>query len=83
VRVIKKIGEREFPCVEIKKTMRFYSHGPNDAMTTQYLCPDVPGHLVEEIQEFFKVKKEQRSSVPFHVGRLKVVELKLQKPTRS
>jgi hypothetical protein len=78
VRVIKKIGERDFPCVEIKKTMRFYSQGPNDAITTQYLCPDVPGHLVEEIQEFFKVKKEQRSSAPFHVGHLKVVELKLQ-----
>jgi len=82
-RVIKKIGEREFPCVEIKKWMRFYYHGPGDAMTTQYLCPDVPGHLVEEIQEFFKVKKEQRSSAPFQVVHQKVMELKLQKPTRT
>jgi hypothetical protein len=82
-RVIKKIGDREFPCVEIKKWMRFYSQGPNDAMTTQYLCPDVPGHLVEEIQEFFKVKKEQRSSTPFQIVHQKVVELKLQRPTRT
>jgi len=82
-RVIKKIGDREFRCVEIKKWMRFYSQGPNDAMTTQYLCPDVPGHLVEEIQEFFKVKKGHRSSAPFQIVHQKVVELKLQEPTRT
>jgi hypothetical protein len=81
--VIKQIGEREFTCVEIKKWMRFYHHGPNDAMTTQYLCPDVPGYLVEEMQEFFKVKKEQRSSAPYQVVHQKVVELKLQKPART
>jgi hypothetical protein len=75
--VIKKIGEREFPCVEIKKWMRFYHHGPIAAVTTQYLSPDVPGHLVEEIQEFFKVKKERRNSVPYQVVHQKVVELKL------
>jgi hypothetical protein len=46
------------------------------------LSPDVPGHLVEEIKEFFKVKKEQRSSAPFQVVHVKVVELKLQKATR-
>lgn len=82
-RVIKKIGESEFHCVEIKKWMRFYSKGPNDAMTTQYLCPDVPGHLVEEIQEFFKVKGEQRSPTPFQIVHQKVVELRLQKPKRT
>jgi hypothetical protein len=82
-RVMKKIGEREFSCVEIKKWMRFYSQGPNDAMTIQYLCPDVPGHLVEERQEFFKVKKGQRSSTPFQVVHLKVVELKLQEGGNS
>jgi hypothetical protein len=42
-------------------------------MTTQYLCPDLPGHLVEEIQEFFKVKKEHRSSAPFQFVHQKVV----------
>jgi hypothetical protein len=81
--VIKQIGDREFTCVEIKKWMRFYSQGTNDAMTTQYLCPDVPGHLVEEIQEFFKVKREQRSSAPFQIVHQKVVELKLPKPRRT
>jgi hypothetical protein len=76
-RVIKKVGETEFPCVEIKKWMRFYHHGPSAAVTTQYLSPDVPGHLVEERQEFFKVKKERRNSVPYQVVHQKVVELKL------
>lgn len=52
-------------------------------MTTQYLSPDVPGHLVEEIQEFTKVEKEQTSSAPYMVVHQKVVELKLQKPTRT
>jgi hypothetical protein len=52
-------------------------------MTTQYLCLDVPGHLVEEIQEFFKVKREQRSSTPFQIVHQKVVELKVQKPRRT
>jgi hypothetical protein len=80
--VIKQIGEREFTCVEVKKWMRFYHHGPYDAMTTQYLCPDVPGYLVEEIMEYFKVKKGQRSSAPDQVVHQKVVELKLQKPRR-
>jgi hypothetical protein len=79
-RVIKKIGESEFPCVEISKWMRFYYHGPNDVMTTQYLSPDVPGHLVEERQELFKVKKGQRSSTPYQVVHQKVVGLKLQNP---
>jgi hypothetical protein len=80
-RVMKKIGQAEFPCLEIKKWMSFYSDGPNDSMTTQYLSPDVPGHLVEEIKEFFKVKKGQRSSAPFQVVHQKVMELRLRKPT--
>lgn len=80
-RVIKKIGEREFPCVEIKKWMPFYHKGLNHVLTTQYLSPDIPGHTVEEIQEFFKVKKKQRSSSPYQIVHQKVVELKLRKPT--
>lgn len=82
-RVTKKIGEREFPCVEIKRRMRFYHHGPIDVITTQYLSPDVPGHLVEQIEEFFKVKKKQVSPAPYMVVHQKVVELKLPKPTRT
>jgi hypothetical protein len=78
-RVIKKIGEKEFPCVEIKKWLSIYSHGQIDVITTQYLSPNVPGHLVEQIEEYFKVKKKQRSSAPYMVVHQKAVELKLQK----
>ena len=76
-RVKKTIGDKEFSCVEIKKSMRFYFDGPNESVTTQYRCPSVPGHAVEEIQEFFKIKKGQRSSTPFQVVHQKVVEIKL------
>lgn len=82
-RVIKKIGERDFQCVEIKKWMRFHSGGPTDDMTTQYLCPDVPGHMVEEINEFYRIKRGERSSSPFQIVHQKVVELKIQKPGRT
>lgn len=77
VRVKKTVGDKDFSCVEIKKSMRFFSDGPSEAVTTQYRCPGVPGHVVEEIQEFFKIKKEQRSSTPFQVVHQKVVEIKL------
>ena len=82
-RAIRKIGEREFACVEIKERMRFYHHGPIDVITTRYLSPDVPGHLVEQIEEFFKVKKNQVSPAPYMVVHQKVVELKLPKPARA
>lgn len=76
-RVKKTVGDKEFSCVEIKKSMRFYSDGPGESLTTQYRCPGVPGHVVEEIQEFFKVKKEQRSSTPFQVVHQKVSAIKM------
>lgn len=75
-RVTKSVGGRDFSCVEIKKWMRFHSDGPADDLTTQYLCPDVPGHMVEQISEFFRIKKGQRSSKPFQVVHQKVVEVK-------
>jgi hypothetical protein len=76
-RVKKTVGDQEFSCVEIKKSMRFYSDGPSESVTTQYRCPSVPGHVVEEIQELFRIKKEQRSPTPFQVVHQKVVEIKL------
>lgn len=76
-RVKKTVGDKEFSCVEIKKSMRFYSDGPGESVTTQYRCSGVPGHVVEEIQEFFKIKKEQRSPTPFQVVHQKVSEIKL------
>jgi len=77
-RALKKIGEREFLCVEIKQRMRIFSGGPMDVMTTQYLSPDVPGHLVEEVQEFFKVGKKQERPAPYMVIHQRIVELKVQ-----
>jgi hypothetical protein len=74
-KVSKKIGEREFQCVEIKKTLTAYHKGRMDVETTQYLSPDVPGHLVEEIQLFFRSRNGQKSPTPFMVVHQKVVEL--------
>lgn len=73
----KKIGDREFECVEIKKQMRFYSDGPMMHVTTQYLSPEVPGHMVEELEEFFRVG-EKGVLTPYMVTHQKVVELKIQ-----
>jgi hypothetical protein len=83
-RVKKTVSGKEFSCVEIKKSMRFYSYsdGPGESVTTQYRCPGVPGHVVEEIQEFFKIRKEQRSSTPFQVVHQKVSEIKLPASSR-
>jgi len=76
-RVNKRIGEREFQCVEIRKWLRFYHKGPNDSVTTQYLCPEVPGHVAEEIERLFKVQKGRRSSAPYQLVHQRVVELKI------
>jgi hypothetical protein len=73
----KKIGEREFACVEIKSRMRFYSDGPMMHVATQYLSPEVPGHLVEEIEEFFRVG-DKGALTPYMVVHQKVVEVKVQ-----
>jgi len=81
--VIRRVGEREFPCVEIKKRMRLSHRGPIDLITTQYLSPDVPGHLIEQIEEFFEVKEGQVSSAPYLVVHQKAVGLKLSQPTRT
>ena len=73
----KKIGEREFECVEIKTRMRFYSDGPAEVLTTQYLSPEVPGHMVEELEEFFRVG-DKGVLTPYMVIHQKVLELKIQ-----
>jgi|GEM_PF-3748224 len=82
VRVKKTIGDRDFSCIEIKKSMRFFSDGPSESVTTQYRCPGVPGHVVEEIQEFFRLKRGERSPAPFQVVHQKVVEIKLPGSSR-
>ncbi len=74
-RVTKKIGDREFRCVEIKRRMSINSDGLTDVTTTQYLSPDIPGHLVEMVQEFVKVKQGKPMAVPDMVIHQKVVEL--------
>ena len=76
-KVSKKIGGREFECVEIKSRMRFHSRGTMEDLTTRYLSPEVPGHLVEEVKEVFKVG-EKGVLTPYMVSHLKAVELKIQ-----
>jgi hypothetical protein len=75
-RVTKTVGGREFSCVKIKKRMFFYHQGPAELATLQYLCPDVPGHMVEEIQYFVKIKQGPEGDTPFQVVHKKVVEIK-------
>lgn len=73
----RKIGEREFECVEIKRRMRFYSDGPMMHVSTQYLSPEVPGHFVEELEEFYRVSDKGVLTLDMVVHQ-KVVELKIQ-----
>ncbi len=73
----KKIGEREFACLEVKGRMRFYSDGPTEVVTTRYLSPDVPGHLVEQVEEFFRVG-DKGAPTRYMVVHQKVSELKIQ-----
>jgi hypothetical protein len=77
VLVTKKIGEREFQCVKTIGKMHVDVDGPMEVITTQYLSPDIPGHLVEEIKEFYKVDKEGRERVPHMIIHQQVMELKL------
>lgn len=81
-RVKKTIGGKDFSCIEIKKSMRFFSYGLNESVTTQYRCPGVPGHVVEEIEELFTLKRGERSPSPFQVVHQKVVEIKLPGSSR-
>jgi hypothetical protein len=76
-KVSKKVGDREFECVEIKKRLRFYSDGPMEGVTTRYLSPEAPGHVVEEIQELFRVG-DKGALTPYMVVHQKVVEMKVQ-----
>ena len=74
--VVKKIAGREFLCLEIKKRMIIYSGGKLNVVTTQYLSPDVPGHLVEQTDEFFEIKNGSANALPKLVVYTKVVEIK-------
>jgi hypothetical protein len=55
VRARKKIGEREYRCVE---TRRRTAVNDGFALTTTFLSPEVPGHVVEEITEHCRTAKE-------------------------
>lgn len=78
VLVTKQIGEREFQCVKTIGKMHIYVDGHHmEVITTQYLSPDVPGHVVEEVKEFYKVDKEGKERVPDSITHQLVIELKL------
>jgi hypothetical protein len=75
-RVMKTIAGREYSCVEITKTLRVYADGPIDVITTQYLSPDVPGHLVEQRDEFFRLVNGEPEPRPHEVTHQRVVEVR-------
>ena len=77
VRVARKIGGREFQCVKTIGKTSIYVDGPMEVITTQYLSPDVPGHVVEQVEEFYKVDKEGKERVPHMIIHQQVMELKL------
>jgi hypothetical protein len=77
VRVAKKIGEREFQCVKTIGKTSIYVDGPVEVITTQYLSPDVPGHVVEQVEEFYKVDKKGKERVLDMIIHQQVMELKL------
>lgn len=74
VRVRKKIGQREFECV--KTIAKSTIPGPIEVITTQYLSPDLPGHLVEQVEEFYKVNK-QGQKISYMIVHQQVVEIRL------
>jgi hypothetical protein len=53
--VAKQIGGREFQSVKTIGKRNIYVDGLMEVITTQYLSPDVPGHVVEQVEEFYKV----------------------------
>lgn len=75
VRVLKKIGGREFQCV--KTIAKSTIPGPMEVITTQYLSPDVPGYLVEQVEEFYKVNKEGKERVLSMVVHQQVAEVRI------
>ena len=77
VLVTKRIGGREVQCVKTIGKTTIYVDGLMEVITTQYSSPDVPGHVVEELQEFYKVDKEGRERVPHMIIHQQVMELKL------
>ncbi len=56
LRARKRIGQREVLCIETRRRLAIVG---GHVVTTRYLHPDVPGHLVEEIKEFYKPVKGQ------------------------
>lgn len=77
VGVVKKIGGREFQCVKTIAKTNIYVDGLMEVITTQYLSPDVPGHVVEQVEEFYKVDKERKERSPHMIIHQQVMELKL------
>ena len=77
VRVTKKIGSQEFECVKTIAKSTIYVDGPMEVITTQYVSPDVPGHLVEQIEEFYKVNKEGKERILSMVVHQQVVEVRV------
>lgn len=71
----RSIGPKDFQCVEVRNWLRFYHDGPNDSITTRYLCPGVPGHVAEQRTELYKVVKGRRSAAPFQIDHQKTMEL--------
>lgn len=63
VGVIKKVGDREHVCVEVKHDFYFGADGYN--ITTDYLTPDVPGFYVEFEKVFYQVGKDRQKKFTF------------------
>jgi hypothetical protein len=73
--VTKRVGDREYQCVEIKEKMTIYSGREIEVRTTTYLSPDIPGQLVEKIKTFHHINHKQVSPTPHLISHQKVVSV--------
>jgi hypothetical protein len=58
LRELRQVGERQLPCVVVKERMEM--SGGHQVSTT-WLSPEVPGHVVEKISETWFEGRQQRS----------------------
>lgn len=73
----RKIGDREYPCVEIKHPWRFSVDGY--VLITECVNPEIPDYIIEREQVFYKLEKDNKKTLSF-VRLWKMLSLKPPKP---
>lgn len=80
LRARKRIGQREVLCIETRRRLAIVG---GHVVTTRYLHPDVPGHLVEEIKEFYREVKGRPQPVLWMVTHERTSAVRAAAPTTT